>query len=118
MLSPDGTSTLHKIVALKDFSDMRGDIEGGWIEKEENLSQEGDCCVYSDAMVYGNATVKDNAVVCDEAVVKDNAMVCDEAKVRGNAMVCDKVIIRGNAIVTDYAVVYGEIEIFGDCYIL
>lgn len=28
MLSPDGTSTLHKIVALKDFSDMRGDIEG------------------------------------------------------------------------------------------
>ena len=43
MLSPDGTSTLHKIVALKDFSDMRGDIEGGWIEKEENLSQEGDC---------------------------------------------------------------------------
>lgn len=106
MLSPDGTSTLHKIVALKDFSDMRGDIEGGWIEKEENLSQEGDCWVYSDAMVYGNATVRDNAVVCDEAIVCGNAIVCDEA------------IVRGNAIVTDNAVVYGEVEIFDDCHIL
>ena len=94
MLSPDGTSTLYKIVALKDFSDMRGGIEGGWIEKEENLSQEGNCWVYSDAMVYGNATVRDNAVVCDEAIV------------------------RGNAVVTNNAVVCGKVEIFDDCHIL
>lgn len=106
MLSPDGTSTLHKIVALKDFSDMRGDIEGGWIEKEENLSQEGNCWVYSDAMVYGNATVRDNAVVCEEAIVRGNAMVYGEA------------IVRGNAIVTNNAVVCGKVEIFDDCRIL
>ena len=104
MLSPDGASTLHKIVALKDFSDMRGGIEGGWIEKEENLSQEGNCWVYSDAMVYDNAIVKDNAVVCDEAIVRGNAIVCGEA------------IVRGNAIVTDNAVVSGKVEIFDGCH--
>lgn len=106
MLSPDGTSTLYKIVALKDFSDIYSGIEGGWIEKEENLSQEGSCWVYSDAMVYGNATVTDNAVVCDEAIVW------------GNARVCGKAIVRGNAIVANDAVVCGKVELSDDCHIL
>ena len=32
----------------------KGDL-GGWIEKEDNLSQEGDCWVFGDAWVYGDA---------------------------------------------------------------
>ena len=43
--------TLHRIEALKSFGDMSAGEKGGWIEKEENLSQEGSCWVYGDARV-------------------------------------------------------------------
>ena len=33
--------TLHRIKALKNFSDVKAGDLGGWIEKEDNLSQIG-----------------------------------------------------------------------------
>ena len=42
---------LHRIVCVKDFVDVKAGEKGGWIEREENLSQEGNCWVYNDAMV-------------------------------------------------------------------
>ena len=47
--------TLHRIEALKDFGDVKAGDKGGWIEKEENLSHQGDAWVYGDAQVSGNA---------------------------------------------------------------
>jgi len=50
---------LYRIQALKDFSNVKaGDLDG-YIEKESNLSQEGDCWAYGDAKVYDNASVYD-----------------------------------------------------------
>ncbi|GAA5111987.1 hypothetical protein [Bartonella jaculi] len=47
--------TLHRIRALRDFSDVeKGDL-GGYIEREGNLSHEDSCWVYYNAKVYGNA---------------------------------------------------------------
>ena len=43
--------TLHQIRATVSFGSVRAGDVGGWIEKEENLSQNGD------AWVYGNAKV-------------------------------------------------------------
>ena len=37
---------LHRIQALKDFGDVKKGDFGGWVEKEENLSQEGNCWIY------------------------------------------------------------------------
>ena len=37
---------LHQIKALKDFSDVEAGDLGGWVEKEDNLSQMGDAWVY------------------------------------------------------------------------
>ena len=55
--------TLHRIVAVRSFSNVKeGDI-GGWIEKEENLSHDGDCWVFDEACVF------DNAEVCEDALV-------------------------------------------------
>ena len=52
---------LFQIKALISFGDVeKGDI-GGWIEKEENLDQEGNAWVYGDAKVCGNAWVYGNA---------------------------------------------------------
>ena len=54
----DGT-VLHRIRALIDIPKLgvkAGEL-GGLIEKENNLSQDGDAWVYGDAKVYGDAEV-------------------------------------------------------------
>lgn len=47
---------LYRIKALTSFSDVKEGDLGGWIEKEENLSQEGNAWVYGDAWVCDNAS--------------------------------------------------------------
>lgn len=59
--------TLHRIKALKDFGSIKAGELGGWVEKEENLSQYGNAWVYGDARVLGNAEVYDDARVCGDA---------------------------------------------------
>ena len=59
---------LFRIRALVDFTTKWGDTIkagdlGGYVEKEENLSHEGDAWVSDDAWVYGNAEVYGNALV-------------------------------------------------------
>lgn len=54
---------MYRIIALKDFADVKkGDI-GGFIKSENNLSQEGNCWIYDNAEIYGHAYVGDNAEV-------------------------------------------------------
>ena len=49
--------TLRRIRALTNFGDVeKGDL-GGWIETEENLTQDGDAWVSGNARVSGNAWV-------------------------------------------------------------
>lgn len=91
------TVVLHKIKALRDFGDVKAGDIGGLIEKEENLSQEGNCWVYDDAIVYDNATVLDNAVVSGNAIVCDNAYVLDDAVVSDHAIACDNAYVCGDA---------------------
>ena len=72
---------LFQIKALISFGDVeKGDI-GGWIEKEENLDQEGNAWVYGDAKVCGNAEVYGDAKVCGNAEVYGDAKVCGNAEV-------------------------------------
>ena len=81
--------TLHRIRAVTTFLNTgrnpyrvinSGEL-GGFIEREENLSQTGGAWVYDNAKVCGNAKVYDNALVCGNAWVHDNAWVYDNAKV-------------------------------------
>ena len=67
--------TLSRIRALKDFGDVEAGDLGGWIEKEENLSHEGEAEVYGEAKVYGEAIVCDEARVCGQAEVCGNAVI-------------------------------------------
>ena len=98
---------LHRIIALRDFGEVKKGDLGGFIEKESNLSHNSNCWIYNDAVVrgdaivYGNAKVCDDAMVCGDATVYGNAEVCGEAEVHGEAKVC------GNAKVekkSDYIV--------------
>lgn len=131
-ISLDGY-TLYRIRALIDFYDVSAGDLGGYIEKEANLSQEGNAWVYDNARVFGdakicsNANVRDNAWVFDDAYISDNARVYGNAKVYGdtyvrdNAWVCDNAIICGQAIVCscvyDNAKVYGNACVFGNAII-
>lgn len=104
---------LHRIIALKDFGKVtKGDI-GGWIENENNLSQKGDCWVYDDATVYGNAEVRDNAVLFNLADVFEDAVVFENAEVYGNAEVFGHSRVYGNAEVFGNTKVFENAKVFG-----
>jgi len=79
--------TLFQIEAVSNFGDIKKGDLGGFIEKEENLSQDGNAWVYDDARVYGNAQIYGNACVYDSARVYGNARVSDNARVYGDAQV-------------------------------
>lgn len=129
---------LHRIKRLSD------DKLGGWIEKEDNLSQDGNCWVdtnakvyddariygnaqisgfaevYGDACVYGNAKIYENAQICGvneiygNAKVFGNAIIYDFAEIFGNAKIYGNAIIRGNAQVCDDVEIYDKVQVFGD----
>lgn len=126
---------LYRIRALKDFCDIKKGDLGGYVESEENLSQDGNCWIYNDAKVYGYAKVSDNAIVSDKVEVYGNAGVYGNAKIRNYVEVCDNVEVcgdaelfdnsrisdnarvHGNASVSDNAKIYGKTDISGDCWI-
>ena len=83
---------LFRIKALVAFGNVEKGELGGFIEKEDNLSHDGNAWVSGDAWVYGNAQFSGNAWVYGNAQVSGNARVSGNAWVSGNA---------------DYAVVTG-----------
>ena len=94
--------SLFRIVALKDFSNVKKGDLGGLIEKEGNLDQQGNC------WVYGNARIIGDAFVCDNARVYGNAFVGDNAKLYGNAFVGDNARVSGNVKVSKEVIVLGN----------
>ena len=80
---PWGT-TVKRIVALRDFGDVKVGDKGGFLEKEENLSHNNDCWVYGEAQVYDEARVCDEARVHGEAQVYGKARVTTVVKTFGN----------------------------------
>lgn len=107
----------HRIVALKDFSNVSKGEYGGWVFSEANLSQEGDCWIDYDAVatetsyVGGNARLMDEAVLRGAAQVRGNAMVKAYAEIEDSAKVYG--IVSGNAIVGGNIVVERGSEVSG-----
>lgn len=52
---------LFRIKALVEFGDVKAGELGGYVEKEENVSQDGNAWVSGDARVSGNARVSGDA---------------------------------------------------------
>ena len=104
---------MHQIVCVTAFASVAAGEVGGYIEKEVNLSQDGNAWVFGNAEVFGDAKVSGNAEVCGDAEVFGNAWVFGDAKVFGDAEVCGDAKVFGNAILrrgstetaTDYIVI-------------
>ena len=115
---------LYQIKALKDFGNVKAGDLGGYIEKEENLSQDGNAwvydsalvydnaCVFSNARIFGNAKVYGYAQIFSNALIYDNTRVYNDAWIYGNARVFGDVGVFGNACVYDNACVFGDAEVF------
>ena len=125
-LLPKSKNGLHRIEALRNFSNVKkGDI-GGYVEKESNLSHYGKCWIYDDAMVFDDALVFGNTKVLNNTRVFGNSRVFGGARVSGNvrifnnAMVFDSATVFndawvfGNARVSNKAMVYGFARVLGD----
>ena len=107
---------LHRIRALTYVVDKDdnvlvapGDL-GGWVENEDNLSQDGLCWIADDAQVYG------------DAVVMEDGNVFGQATVCGSAVVGNKGIVGMDAVVEDHArVMSGQVienaKVSGEAYI-
>ena len=94
--------TLYRIQALKDFNGVKAGENGGWIEGYHNLSQDGNCWIYDDAVVY------DKAYVYEDACVFGSANVFGKSRIYGYAQVFEYTMIYDNAEVFDNAHVFGH----------
>lgn len=116
---------LYRIRALKDFGNVKAGDLGGFVESENNLSQEGNCWIYETSKVCGNAHVSGNAKIVD-SYVYDNAIISDSAVIT-KSIVSEKIkiketarlngstvmgngIIKGNSKVTAYISFNGLID--------
>ena len=73
---------LFRIQAKINFGAVEAGDIGGYIEKEDNLSENGNAWVYDDARVSDDARVYDDAEVYGNARVYGNAEVCGNALVK------------------------------------
>lgn len=130
-----GHVKLYRIVALRDFADVKKGEKGGHIESEYNLSHDGDCWVYgpkvnlneaytvildeADSVIYGNARVYGNAKV--HGRVGDNAHVFGDAKIcmnpRFSYCISGNAKIYGNAEIYDFVHIYGNAQVYGNAKI-
>lgn len=88
-LSPSG-ETLYRIRALVDIPHFRvksGDL-GGFVEKESNLSQEGNAWIKSDAKVWGDSRIYGDVIIELGALIK-NSTILGEVEVFGAVKITD-----------------------------
>ena len=109
--------TLHRIVMTDEYVDAleaEGKFvyfpEGGWVESEKNLSQNGYCWIEYDSMVYENARIRGNATI-DGSRVYGNAMIKGDVELVGST-VYDNAVISGSREVSD-SIIYGNARISG-----
>ncbi len=120
----DKVVRLYSIRAVKSFSDVKKGDLGGFIEKEENLSQHGDAWIYDEAIVFGDAEVSGSAQIREKAeiygnvAIYGNAIVSGNAEISGEARVCESARITGNAVVRDTALIAGNTVVSGDSRVL
>ena len=103
--------TLYRIQAEKDFFDVKKGDLGGFVESEENLSHQGDCWVYNQAIVKDNASVRGNAMLLHKSVAQDFALIDGYSRILGNSIIKDKAQVLGETIVNDQCIIYGNAKL-------
>ena len=142
LIDEDHEKGLFRIIALKDFASVEKGTLGGFIEKEDNLSQEGDCWIgkdcelHNDSRVEGNAKIYGHVSLYDNVLVKDNASIFSklgltlmgdckiydhasldaEGSISGNVEIFERCIIEGEVQFFDNVKIHGDIYLYGYLY--
>lgn len=124
--------TLYRIRALKNFSDVKAGDLGGWVQSVKNLSQEGNCWIYDEAMcmdrarvcddcamrdfsaMFGNSRMHDNAVMVDDTMAFDCSTMWDNSIMFGSSKRYDNSVMRGDSKMHDCSTISGHSEMLGD----
>lgn len=94
---------------------------GGYVMNESNLSHEGPCWIYDNAIVKNYAKVLDSAsifgtsLMCHESIARGNAGIYDNARLKGSSVIQDNALISGNACLMDRAVLKGRASVNNEC---
>ena len=108
---------LHRIQAVKDIGNVKAGDLGGWVESEDNLSQEGECWIFHEAKVFElaevrlNAKIHDNARIFDRACVQNDAEIYENATIKNCARIRDKAKIHGDVVVSGNADITKNAEV-------
>ena len=109
-----GQKQLYRIIAMRDFADVKNGDIGGFVESTENLSQKGDCWIYDDARAYGhslvsgNARLRDHAAICDHAIITDDAELRNDARASGDTFIWEHAVIERSTFLAGFASVGGR----------
>ena len=104
--------TLYRIIALRDFSDvMKGD-KGGYVESEQNLSQEGNCWIYDSAKAMDDSSVCENAKMHNSAVLSGKARMLEDSQIYDNARMYNESTMRGYSTMRDNTSMHGNSTLF------
>lgn len=117
---------LYRIQALKTFTKSGkcgpvihvGEL-GGYVETEDNLSQQGSCWIFDKAKIKDSGRVLDDAYVYDNAMVSRNAIVRGRSVMRGYCFVTNKSVIidstlEGNVIVNGHSTIHSGAYLYGE----
>ena len=99
----DGFGWLYRIQAVKDFGDVKAGDKGGWVESERNLSQDGNCWIYDESVVYGGSRVCENAHICGNAIIERKSSIGGEVFIK-DAKVTEVEISDCTQIIGDFEI--------------
>lgn len=113
----DSGIKMFQIKCVSPFANVSEGELGGYIEKECNLSQDGNAWVYGNARVYGDAQVYGNAEVSGNAQVYGNARVYGDADINSNDKHCGFDCFGSQNMHTHaYMTKQGTVEITCGCF--
>lgn len=115
-VSEIGCTEIYRIKALKDFGNVKKGDLGGWIEKEENLSQRGSSWVYPNSIVIGHAEILGNAKVKGYSIIEGHTTIYGNAYIKDTKINSNSAYIYNNAKVIN-SKIYGEVQIYNNAKI-
>lgn len=117
---------LYRIQALKTFTKPGGYNPvvhvgelGGYVEAEDNLSQDGNCWLFDKAKVKDGGKVLDDAIVYDKSLISKNSIIRGRSVIGGHCFVTNQSVIidsrlEGNVTVTGYSIIHSGSYLYGD----
>lgn len=97
------SNIVYRIRSLINFKSHninvhKGDF-GGFVSKEENLSHDGSCWIFDNAVAFDNSKVFENAILEDDTVINGSTVIGGDAIIQGDTTIISNSEIGGESII-------------------